>query len=93
MNTFGHFASTAMPGLSTDQTALSVNRFIAARPALMSRPEKSTQPHRQSAGACVPLKILYPSLYIERPARPRMGNYLRAIATTVGNPFAARKPI
>lgn len=94
MNTLGRFASTATLRFSTDQTALNVNRFIAARPALMGRPEASAQPSGTSA-APVPLQVLYPSLYAERSSLvQRWGDSLRAIAIIAGSPFAAaRKPI
>lgn len=69
---------TAMPGFSTDHTAYSVNRFIAQRPALTSRPE--TNERRCPAGAPIPLQVLYPSLYAERLSLvQRCGDYLRAI--------------
>jgi hypothetical protein len=66
---------------------------MAARPALVSRPEVSPQA-RQSAGASIPLDVLYPSLYAERASlAQRWGDYLRAIALAVSTPLAARKPV
>jgi hypothetical protein len=46
---------TAMPGLSTDQIALSVNRFTAQRSSLMSRTEASEE--GRPAGAPVPPEL------------------------------------
>lgn len=93
MNTFERFASKAMPSFSTDQTALSVNRFVAARPTLMSRSETSA-PRRYAAGIPFPLEVLYPSLYAERSSlAQRCGTYLRAIAMNVGKRFTASEPL
>lgn len=73
-----------MPGLSTDETSLSVSRFIAQRPALTSRPEPNEQ--RRCAEAPVPEAVLYPSLYAERvPLAQRCGAYFRAIVIALGN--------
>jgi hypothetical protein len=51
MSTFGRLATSAMPGFSTDQIAYRVNRFIAQRLSLTSRPETTEQ--RSCAGAPV----------------------------------------
>jgi hypothetical protein len=84
MNTITRLGRTAMPGISTDQTAFSVNRFLAQRPALTSRPEPSEQ--RRPATAPVPPEVLYPSLYAEHSSLiQRFGAYLRAIVITLGN--------
>jgi len=73
-----------MPGLSNDQTALSVNRFIAQRQTLTSRPE--TIEHRRAAGAPVPLEFLHPSLYAEHSSLAQLcGDYFRAFVLTLGN--------
>jgi len=80
MNTITSLAGTATASFSTDQTAYSVNRFIARRPALISRPETNEQ--RRPAGAPVPQHILYPSLYAENSSLVRRcGDCFRAIVT------------
>jgi hypothetical protein len=84
MNQPLRFAGTAMPGLSTDQIALSVNRFIAQRQTLTSRPE--TNEERCPAGAPVPPELLYPSLYAKHSSLvQRCGAYFRVIVITLGN--------
>jgi hypothetical protein len=78
---------------STDQTALSVSRFIAARPVLTGRPQASDQ-HRQPAWTPVPLEVLYPSLYAERCSLvQRFDQSVHAIAASVGGLFRARGPL
>jgi hypothetical protein len=90
MNTFGRLACTAMPGLSTDQIALSVNRFIVQRSALMSRPKAYEE--RRPAGAPVPPELLYPSQYAERNSpNPALRRLLsRKFVITLRNPREAR---
>jgi hypothetical protein len=71
-----------------------VNRFIAVRPALMSRAGDELATPRHPFAAPVPLEVLYPSLYAERPSLVRhYAAYLRAAAITVGNLFTAHKPV
>jgi hypothetical protein len=50
MNQFVRLAGTAMPALSTDQTASCVNRFITQRPTLTS--QRTTEPSRRRC--CAP---------------------------------------
>ena len=93
MITFRRTAFKTMPGFSTDQTALSVNRFIALRSSLMSPAGNEPLTPRHPFAAPVPLEVLYPSLYAERPSFvQRCADYLRATALTVGNLFTAHKP-
>ena len=85
MNTLGRLAATSMPGLSTDQTAYNVNRFIAQRPSLTSRPETNEQ--RNCPGPTLAPEVLYASLYAERVSlAQRSGNYVRAILDHLRKP-------
>ncbi len=68
-----------MPHFSTDPIALSVNCFIARRATLASQPDTGEE-HRVSRSSTL-LEVLYPSLYVERSARPaRWRGYVRAAA-------------
>jgi hypothetical protein len=84
-------SGTGMPGLFTDQTANSLNRFITKRP--MHTSQQETNEERPSGGAAISLQALYPLVHGTYLARLALWRIFARDRNNVGNWFTTREPL